>query len=150
MVTEQGPKVLEFNVRFGDPETQAILPRLETDFAEALLATADQRLSEVQLRWSEEPSVCVVMASGGYPGSYAKGMAIRGLDDARGAGALVFHAGTRRQGEGFVTSGGRVLGVTARGRSFADAVENAYRGVCCISWDGVCFRRDIAHRALNR
>ena len=150
MVTEQGPKVLEFNVRFGDPETQAILPRLETDLAEVLLATVDRRLAEVELRWSPDPAVCVVMASGGYPGSYAKGMAIHGLEEARRAGALVFHAGTRREGEGFVTSGGRVLGVTARGSDFTDAVANAYRGVRCISWDGVYFRGDIAHRSLSR
>ena len=150
MVTAQGVKVLEFNVRFGDPETQAILPRLETDLVEALLATAERRLAEVDLRWSADPAVCVVMASAGYPGSYEKGLPIQGLDDARASGASVFHAGTKREGDGFVTSGGRVLGVTASGQGFAEAVANAYRGVHCIAWEGAYFRNDIAHRALSR
>ncbi len=150
MLTAQGLKVLEFNVRFGDPETQAVLPRLESDLLEAMVATADGKLADVSLDWSDEPAVCVVMASGGYPGNYAKGFAISGLEAAAQTGALVFHAGTGHDGTSFVNTGGRVLGVTARGGSIAQAVQNAYRGVDAISWTGAFCRRDIAYRALNR
>ena len=150
MVTAQGPKVLEFNVRFGDPETQAILTRLESDLTEALAATADGRLSEITLKWSDEPSVCVVLASGGYPGHYEKGKIIYGLDDAEAEGAVVFHAGTKLVDGKIVTAGGRVLGVTARGKDVATAVKNAYRAVSKIHWDGMEYRKDIAHRALER
>ncbi len=151
MVTRDGPRVLEFNVRFGDPETQAILMRLESDLAEALAATADGRLDSVRLEWSPEPAVCVVMASAGYPGPYARGKVISGLDEAAATGAVVFHAGTALDGEGrLVTHGGRVLGVTARGPDLRAAVGRAYRAVDCISWEGAFCRRDIAHRALAR
>jgi phosphoribosylamine--glycine ligase len=151
MVTAQGPKLLEFNVRFGDPETQAVLMRLDSDLAEALVATADGRLDRVQLSWSNDPAVCVVMASGGYPGAYAKGKEISGLEAAAATGAVVFHAGTARNAAGrIVTHGGRVLGVTARGPTLRAAVDKAYAAVQCIRWDGACFRRDIAHRALER
>jgi phosphoribosylamine--glycine ligase len=151
MVTAAGPKVLEFNVRFGDPETQAVLMRLDSDLAEALVATADARLDDVRLAWSPDPAVCVVMASAGYPGTYAKGMAISGLEAAAATGAVVFHAGTAADAQGrLVTHGGRVLGVTARGPTLRAAVDKAYRAVDCISWEGAFCRRDIAHRALAR
>ncbi len=151
MMTNEGPKLLEFNVRFGDPETQAVLMRLESDLVEALCAVADGKLDTIQLKWSDEPAVCVVMASQGYPGSYPKGLPIHGLEDAAKTGAVVFHAGTKRNAQGeIVTNGGRVLGVTARGSDIADAVKNAYAAVKCITWDGVQYRTDIAHRALER
>lgn len=151
MFTASGPKVLEFNVRFGDPETQAILPRLESDLVEALLAVAEQRLSLVTLKWSLKPAVCVVLASNGYPGKYEKGKLISGIDDAEKFGAVVFQAGTKLDAGGnLVTAGGRVLGITALGDDIADAVKHAYHAVNCISWDGMQFRRDIAYRALER
>lgn len=150
MVTENGPKVLEFNVRFGDPETQAVLMRLDSDLAEALAATADGRLGEVELRWSEDPAVCVVMASGGYPEHYEKGLPITGIEAAEATGAVVFHAGTKRVDGTLVNHGGRVLGVTARGTDLRDALDRAYRAVDRISWPNACYRRDIAHRALAR
>ncbi len=150
MVTDKGPKVLEFNVRFGDPETQAILTRLKSDLLEALVAVAEGRLADVKLEWYDEPSVCVVLASNGYPGHYEKGKPISGLDEAEKTGAVVFHAGTKLADGQIVTNGGRVLGVTARGKNIADAVKNAYHAVSCISWEGMQFRKDIAHRALER
>jgi phosphoribosylamine--glycine ligase len=151
MVTAQGPKLLEFNVRFGDPETQAVLMRLDSDLAEALVATADGHLDQIRLSWSNDPAVCVVMASEGYPGTYAKGREIAGLDAAAASGAVVFHASTARTAAGRIaTQGGRVLGVTARGPTLRAAVDKAYQAVHCITWDGARFRRDIAHRALER
>jgi len=151
MVTAQGPKVLEFNVRFGDPETQAVLMRLDSDLAEALAATADGHLDRVQLSWSDDAAVCVVMAAGGYPGHYVKGSPISGLAAAAATGAVVFHAGTARAADGgIVTNGGRVLGVTARGATIQDAVRKAYEAAHCISWDGAYYRHDIAHRAFGR
>ncbi|NMA47734.1 MAG: phosphoribosylamine--glycine ligase [Lentisphaerae bacterium] len=150
MLTAKGPKVLEFNVRFGDPETQAILMRLDSDLVEALVATADQCLADIRLCWSPKAAVCVVMAARGYPGSYAKGAAISGLGDAEAGGAVVFHAGTAVKDGRMVTAGGRVLGVTALGDDIAAAVANAYDAVAKISWDGAQFRRDIAHRALGK
>jgi len=150
MVTDTGPKVLEFNVRFGDPETQAVLMRLDSDLAEALAATADGRLGDVELAWSEDPAVCVVMASGGYPEHYEKGLPITGIEAAEAAGAVVFHAGTKLADGKLVNNGGRVLGVTARGSDLRAALDRAYRAVACISWTDACYRRDIAHRALAR
>lgn len=150
MITEQGPKVLEFNVRFGDPETQAILVRLESDLFDALCAVADGRLAEVKLEWSPKPAVCVVLASGGYPGHYEKGKPISGIDAAEATGAVVFHAGTKLADGRIVTNGGRVLGVTALGDGIADAVKNAYAAVEKISWQEMEYRKDIAHRALER
>ena len=150
MITDKGPKVLEFNVRFGDPETQAILTRLKSDLLEALVAVADGRLADVKLEWYDEPSVCVVLASNGYPGHYEKGKPISGLDEAEKTGAVVFHAGTKLANGQIVTNGGRVLGVTARGNDIASAVQNAYKAVACISWEGMQYRKDIAHRALER
>ncbi len=150
MVTEQGPKLLEFNVRFGDPETQAILARLDSDLVEALTATADARLSEINLRWSAQAAVCVVMTSQGYPGAYRAGLPIEGIEEAEQDGLLVFHAGTKIQDGQLLTAGGRVLGVTALGQDLREAVEKAYRGVSKISWPGATYRRDIAYRALAR
>ncbi|NOY81232.1 MAG: phosphoribosylamine--glycine ligase [Kiritimatiellaeota bacterium] len=151
MITDRGPQVLEFNVRLGDPETQAILPRLDTDLGVALIAAADRRLDEVDIRWSPQPAVCVVMASKGYPGTYAKGEVIQGIEEAERHGAVVFHAGTRRDGSGrIVTDGGRVLGVTALGDDLPSAVKNVYRAVRCIHWPGAFYRRDIAAKALRR
>ena len=150
MVTKAGPKVLEFNVRFGDPETQAIIPRLESDLADVLLKTATQRLSEVELKWSPEPAVCVVMASGGYPGSFAKGHRIEGIEEAEASGSTVFHAGTVMKDGALVNAGGRVLGVTARGSDVKNAIANAYKAVERIHWKDAVYRKDIARRALDR
>ncbi len=150
MVAKTGIKVLEFNVRFGDPETQAVVPRLESDLADALLKTATRKLSEVELRWAAEPAVCVVMASGGYPGPFQKGHAISGIDEAEATGATVFHAGTSTKDGKLVNAGGRVLGVTARGEDVKTAIANAYAAVDKIHWRDAAFRRDIAQRALNR
>ncbi|NLE65207.1 MAG: phosphoribosylamine--glycine ligase, partial [Elusimicrobia bacterium] len=147
MVTSEGPKVLEFNTRFGDPEAQAILPRLKTDLVDVLLASAEGRLGDVVLEWDDRACVCVVMASGGYPGEYAAGREIEGLLDVP-AETIVFHAGTRRDGEKVLTSGGRVLGVTALGEGIALAIEKAYAGVARISFDGAHWRKDIGKRAL--
>ena len=151
MITGDGPKVLEFNCRFGDPECQPIMMRLESDLPSLLLATAEGRLREVEAEWSEQAAVCVVLASGGYPGEYGTGMEIQGLDtlDSWGGG-YAFHAGTARKGDRWVTRGGRVLGVTARGDTIAAATRAAYEGVSRISWDGMHYRRDIARRAIER
>jgi len=149
MMTPQGPRVLEFNVRFGDPEAQPVLMRLKTDLAELLLATAEGRLEEFpDLEWDPRPAVCVVMASDGYPGSYTKGHVIRGLDAAaKMADVKVFHAGTARHGDAIVTNGGRVLGVTALGRNITDAKLRAYQAVKPIRWDGAWCRKDISDKA---
>ena len=149
MLTNHGIEVLEFNVRFGDPETQAVLARLDSDLAEIMLKTAEKRLAEIQLEWSDKPAVCVVMAAGGYPGSYEKGKVISGIDDAEETGAVVFHAGTKANDGEVVTSGGRVLGVTAKGRDVREAAKNAYAAVDKITWDGAQFRKDIAYRAIG-
>lgn len=150
MITKQGPKVVEFNARFGDPETQVILPLLESDLVEIMLACAEGRLAETPVRWSKEAAVCVVMASGGYPGPYAKGKEITGIDAAKAAGCLVFHAGTKKAADKLVTDGGRVLGVVGRAADIKRAVAKAYEGVEKIHFDGEYYRRDIAHRALAR
>lgn len=149
MITNQGPKVLEFNVRFGDPEAQPVLMRLKTDLAQLLLAAAEERLDELDaLAWDERPTVCVVMASEGYPGDYEKGKVIRGLDEAAGlADTKVFHAGTTMKDGQVVTDGGRVLGVTAIGDSISDAKLKAYQAVKCIRWDGAWCRKDISDKA---
>jgi phosphoribosylamine--glycine ligase len=150
MLTPQGPKVLEFNARFGDPETQVYLTRLENDLVELLEASATGVLDQHQLRWRPDAAVCVVMASGGYPGSYAKGKPIAGLADAQALpGAKVFHAGTARAGDQVVTSGGRVLGVTALGPTLPAAHAAAYSAVERIRFEGAQFRRDIGARALR-
>jgi phosphoribosylamine--glycine ligase len=149
MLTKSGPKVLEFNARFGDPETQVYLTRLENDLVELLDASVSGTLDKVELKWSATASVCVVMASGGYPGGYAKGKVITGLDAANALpNAKVFHAGTARAGEQIVTNGGRVLGVTALGKDVKSAQAAAYAVVEKIHFDGAHFRRDIAAKAL--
>ncbi|MBE6073433.1 MAG: phosphoribosylamine--glycine ligase [Selenomonas ruminantium] len=150
MITADGPKVVEFNARFGDPETQVVLPLLESDLADIMLACADGTLAAQDIKWSDGAAVCVVMASGGYPKAYKKGFAIKGLTAAKEAGCEVFHAGTAEKDGEIVTSGGRVLGVVAKASSVKEAVENAYDGVKKISFDGAFYRKDIAHRALER
>ncbi|MGA2134039.1 MAG: phosphoribosylamine--glycine ligase [Bryobacteraceae bacterium] len=150
MMTADGPKVLEFNVRLGDPETQPILHRLQTDLAPALLAAAHGRLPEQPLEWKAGPSVCVVLASGGYPGTFTTGMPIRGIADAEDTGATVFHAGTRQGTGGLETSGGRVLGVTASGEDLAAAIGNAYAAARLIHFDGMHYRSDIGCKGLKR
>jgi phosphoribosylamine--glycine ligase len=149
MITHQGPKVLEFNTRFGDPEAQPLLMRLKTDLAKVLLAVADGSLAELPpLEWDPRPAVCVVMAAAGYPGEYEKGAVIRGLEEAkRLSNVKVFHAGTERQGGQTVTTGGRVLGVTALGDNIGDAKLRAYQAVKCIRWDGAWCRHDISDKA---
>ncbi len=148
MITAKGTYVLEFNCRFGDPEAQAVIPRLRGDLLEVLEAVLSERLSEVELEWDDRPAACVVLASGGYPGAYETGREITGLDLVP-PDIIVFHAGTRMSDRGsLVTAGGRVLGITALGDTIGDAVRRVYRGVDCVSFEGMHFRRDIAHRAL--
>ncbi|MBI2399461.1 MAG: phosphoribosylamine--glycine ligase [Deltaproteobacteria bacterium] len=150
MMTKTGPKVLEFNCRFGDPETQPILMRLGTDLLEALLAAAKGNLDEVSLEWKTEAAVCVVMAAKGYPGDYLKGSEIRGLDKAALLpDTVVFHAGTASRDGKVVTSGGRVLGVTALGVDIKAAIENAYKAAALIEWEGAQYRTDIGKKALR-
>jgi phosphoribosylamine---glycine ligase len=144
--------VLEFNARFGDPEAQPLLMRMDSDLAEVLLACVQGRLTKIPAPvWSPDPAICVVMASGGYPGSYEKGKVIAGLEEvAQMANVKVFHAGTARSGGQFITAGGRVLGVTARGRDIPGAISRAYEAVSKISWEGVHYRKDIGKKALHR
>ena len=144
--------VLEFNARFGDPEAQPLLMRMDSDLAEVLLACVQGRLHQIAAPvWSPDPTICVVMASGGYPGSYEKGKVISGLDEvAQMANVKVFHAGTARGDDKFITAGGRVLGVTARGRDIPGAINRAYEAVNKITWDGVHYRTDIGKKALPR
>jgi phosphoribosylamine--glycine ligase len=151
MMTHQGPKVLEYNVRFGDPECQPLLMRLKSDLLDVLEATVDGRLDELpSLQWDPRPAVCVVMASEGYPGDYRKGLPIRGLDDAaRIPDVKVFHAGTTIADGQVVTSAGRVLGVTALGNTVSAAKLQAYTAVKCIRWDGAWCRKDISDKALR-
>ncbi len=151
MITAGGPRVLEFNVRFGDPETQPILIRLKSDLLEVCLAVCDGRLDKVTLKWDQRPAVCVVMASGGYPGDYQKGKRITGLNEAdRIEDVVVFHAGTAVKNGDIVTNGGRVLGVTALGQTVADAKARAYKAVDKIKFDGAYCRRDIADKAIKK
>ncbi len=152
MITDEGPQVLEFNVRFGDPETQPLMVHLDEDLVPLLVASGSGSLEERPLRWREGTSCCVVLASSGYPGSYDKGLPIQGLDDlAEGDDLVVFHAGTATDDDGAtVTSGGRVLGVTAHGLDIEAARENVYDAVESIRWTGMIYRRDIGHRALRR
>ena len=150
MITEEGPFVLEFNCRFGDPETQPILMRLKSDLLPVLHAAALGELDKAEVEWSEHPAVCVVMASGGYPGQYEKGKVIEGLDEVRKMQDVqVFHAGTAMKNGKLVTAGGRVLGVTALGKDLRSAVARAYDAVSKIRWEGVHYRTDIARRALR-
>ncbi len=154
MITKDGPKVLEYNVRFGDPETQAILPRMQSDLLEVMLATANNKLSNYQaLEWDSRCCVCVVVASGGYPGDYEKGKIISGLEEVKKmADIVVFHAGTKKQtidGKAqIVTNGGRVLGVTGRGVNIQEAIDKTYQAVTKINFEGMHYRKDIAAKAL--
>ncbi len=151
MMTARGPMVLEFNCRFGDPETQPILMRLESDLVDALQAAVEGRVSEGDFHWSPDASVCVVMASGGYPGTFEAGKKIAGIDAADSLeGVKVFHAGTTLRDGAYFTSGGRVLGVTARAPELKAAVDRAYEAVARISFEGAHYRKDIAVRALKK
>lgn len=151
ILTEEGPKVLEFNARFGDPETQVVLPRLASDVADVLMACADGRLAGIELAWRDEVAVSVVMASAGYPGAYETGKVITGIDEAEAVpGVTVYHAGTAVSASGeLVTNGGRVLNVTALASDFPAAIERAYEAVSRISFEGAFYRRDIGRRALE-
>jgi phosphoribosylamine--glycine ligase len=151
MMTARGPMVLEFNCRFGDPETQPILMRMESDLAEALEASIEGRVSEGDFKWSTDASVCVVMASGGYPGTFEVGKKIMGIDDAdKVDGVKVFHAGTTKRDGGYYTAGGRVLGVTARASDLESAVARAYEAVGKIRFENAHYRKDIAARAVKK
>jgi phosphoribosylamine--glycine ligase len=151
MMTAKGPMVLEFNCRFGDPETQPILMRLDSDLLEAFEACVEGRVSEGDFTWSQDSTVCVVMASAGYPGDYASGKKIDGLAQADEVpGVKVFHAGTSFKDGSYFTSGGRVLGVTARGANLAAAVQAAYQATEQIKFEGAQYRRDIASRGLKQ
>jgi len=151
MITQGGPRVLEFNVRFGDPETQPVLARLKSDLLEAMLATCDGTLDKITLEWDSRPAVCVVMASGGYPDDYEKGKIITGLEDAEKIqDCLVFHAGTAEKNGQIVTSGGRVLGVTALGETIGEAQKKAYNAVEKIKFEKAYYRKDIADKAIKK
>lgn len=149
MITADGPKVVEFNARFGDPETQVVLPLLDGDLVQIMHACAGGTLADVPIRWKDGAAVCVVLAAGGYPASYEKGNEIYGIGNAEKLGALVFHAGTAKKNGKIVTNGGRVLGVVGMGKDIASAVQSAYDAVDQISFKGEYHRKDIAHRALN-
>lgn len=147
MITADGPKTIEFNARFGDPETQVVLSLLETDLLDIFLATINGRLQDMDIRWSSESAVCVILASGGYPGSYPKGLPISGLDEVQHS--VVFHAGTASKDDQIVTDGGRVLGVTAKGATIEEAREKAYADAERIRFEGMQYRKDIALKALR-
>ena len=149
MLTPKGPKVIEYNCRFGDPETQVVLPRLKTDIMDIFEAINNETLSDLDIEWDDRACTCVIMASGGYPKSYPKGIEINGLTDGQLDGVTVYHAGTKRDGDKLVTSGGRVLGVTALGESIEDALAKSYAGVEKIKFDGAHYRKDIGQKALN-
>jgi phosphoribosylamine---glycine ligase len=151
MMTARGPMVLEFNCRFGDPETQPILLRMESDLLDALQASVEGRVSEGDFKWSDDASVCVVISSAGYPGTFEAGKRIAGIEDAGAVpGVKVFHSGTARHDGMFYTSGGRVLGITARAAELQTAVDRAYEACAKIGFDGAHYRRDIAARALKK
>ena len=150
MVVKGTPYVLEFNARMGDPETQVVLPLLKTDLLVVIEAVLEHRLDQLTVEWHEDTAVCVVMTSGGYPGAYQTGRPIHGLPTTTDATAMVFHAGTARIGTEVVTAGGRVLGITGRGKTLVDAQAEAYRVTKSIAFDGAHYRTDIAHRALSR
>lgn len=151
MIANGHPKVLEFNARMGDPEAQPLLFRMKTDPVELMMAALEGGLDKMSIEWSPNDAVCVVMASGGYPGSYEKGKRITGIEEADAMeGVKVFHAGTGRDGDGFFTSGGRVLGVTAAAAGIANAIDRAYQAANKIHWENVHYRKDIGRKALNR
>lgn len=149
MLTADGPQVLEYNVRLGDPEAQVILPRLTTDFADILDAAASGHFDQITLTWDPRPALCVVLASAAYPGSYKTGQIIAGLENINDPNVLIFHAGTKQAGENIVTAGGRVLGVTALAKSLESAREKAYDQVRKISWEGMYYRKDIGQDVLT-
>ena len=148
MLTKDGPKVVEYNARFGDPETQVVLPLLESDLFAIMRAVREERLAETDIRWKKGSAACIVLASGGYPEKYESGKLISGLEDAEAAGATVYHAGTKKTDVGYVTAGGRVLGVTALGDTLADAVHSAYAAAEKIHFEGAHMRRDIGSRDM--
>jgi phosphoribosylamine--glycine ligase len=151
MIKDGEPKLIEYNCRFGDPECQVLVMRLKSDLATALIATRDKQLNNIDLRWSDDPALTVVMAAKGYPGDYAKGSEIRNLDLASQVeGAQIFHAATKRHDGKLIATGGRVLDVTASGSTVADARERAYRAADLIDWPEGFYRRDIGWRALRR
>ncbi len=151
MITEAGPRVIEFNCRFGDPETQVVLPRLESDLLDIFLATVQGELDQLEIHWKPDAAVCVIIASGGYPGSYEKGKEIRGLDRVDDEQVVVFHAGTCRMDSGaIVTDGGRVLGVTALAPDLSQARDKAYAAVGKIEFDGAHYRKDIGQKAIDQ
>jgi phosphoribosylamine--glycine ligase len=154
MLTKEGPKVLEFNVRFGDPETQAILPRLKSDLVEVMIATVNEKLHKLfktcRLIWDKRSCVCVVCASRGYPGDYEKGKEIFGLEEAEKVkDVVIFHAGTKRSSERYFTNGGRVLGVTGLGDSIKEAIDRTYQTVKKVHFEGMHYRKDIGNKALQ-
>lgn len=149
MITPKGPKVIEYNCRFGDPETQVVLPRLKTDIVDIFEAINNETLSELEIEWDERACTCVIMASGGYPKSYPKGLEITGLTDGNLEGVTVYHAGTKLENGKLLTSGGRVLGVTALGKTIEEALEKSYEGVSKIHFENAHFRKDIGKRALE-
>ncbi len=150
MLTNSGPFVLEFNTRFGDPETQSIVPKLKSDLVEIMLASCDGRLNELKVQWDQRSCVCVVLTSGGYPGKYQNGYEIKGLEDINDPDTIVFHAGTKNDGGSLVTAGGRVLGVASLGASLEKAIAKAYESVDKIQFDHIFFRRDIGQKALAK
>jgi phosphoribosylamine--glycine ligase len=150
MITATGPKTVEFNARFGDPETQVVLPLLASDLVTVLEACIDGKLAATQVSWKDQAAVCVVMAAGGYPGEYKKGDVITGISKAQAKGALVFHAGTAGDSQQVLTSGGRILGVTAVDDHVLQAINKAYEAVGEISFPGMHYRKDIAHRVIAR
>lgn len=149
MLTPKGPKVIEYNCRFGDPETQVVLPRLKTDIMDIFEAINNETLSELNIEWSDDAAACVVIASGGYPKSYPKGLEITGLENGQRDGVIVYHAGTAMDGNSLVTSGGRVLGVTALGTDLLEALNKSYSAVEKIDFENKHFRKDIGQKALN-
>ncbi len=149
IITDAGPKVIEFNARFGDPETQVVLPLLDSDLVTIMEACIDGTLADVEIKWKKAAAVCIVMASGGYPGKYNSGDVMSGIEEAQQAGAYVFHAGTASKDGQFVTNGGRVLGVTAIDSDIKQAVDKVYQAVGKIQFKGMHYRKDIAHRAIK-
>jgi phosphoribosylamine--glycine ligase len=151
MIKDGIPKVLEFNCRFGDPETQVVLPRMKSDLFDVMVACADGTLNELTLEWDERACTCIVMASGGYPEKYEKGKPISGLEEANQLpDTVVFHAGTKLEDNTVLTSGGRVLGVTALGEGIKESIDKAYAALAKISFEEAHYRKDIGFRALNR
>ncbi|OGF47843.1 MAG: phosphoribosylamine--glycine ligase [Candidatus Firestonebacteria bacterium RIFOXYA2_FULL_40_8] len=151
IMTKDGPKVIEYNARFGDPETQVVLTRLKTDLVDIILAVIERKLDQIEVEWESKPAVCIVMASGGYPGKYENGKEITGIKEAEKLGeVVVFHAGTDINNNKLVTNGGRVLGVTALGNDLRQAVDKAYKAVSLINFEKAHYRNDIAKKAFNR